>query len=520
MPSSQPEKYSRNVLFTYLNAVVVALMILVMTPILTHHLGVTRFGVWVLIGSLIPYFELVELGFANSTISYVAKHREAGGAELIHRTLNTSFFVLMLPGLLAAALALVVAVYLPDIVHSIPPDLIGQARILLLLLAFDMAVSIPMDTFGGALVALQRFDLLNATLISVTVLQAIAWVVVLQLHGGLVALGVVTVVIGLCGQGARYLLARRLVPQLSVSLRAVDRSILRSFLGLSGWFSLGEVSAAVNAGVDVIIVGIVVGVRGAALFAVAARLASIPTQASTPPSLVLFPYAGQMAGRDDHQGLRNLTTQVTRQVMALAVPAALVVIALSDPAVRAWVGPSYHESARLAVVLAAAAIVTSLAVIPNKVVSGSGRPKVPTTISGVETVVHIGLCIAFCYEFGVIGAALAVLSSVVLFEGLILLPTLYRMLGIPVVTQIVRLLRAHAVPVLVSGVLGWGIADRWLEPFVKDHHRVESMVAVIVVGLVVVSVYYAIFYFTGMDRSERGAVADRIRLKFARGSAV
>jgi hypothetical protein len=46
------------------------------------------------------------------------------------------------------------------------------------------------------------------------------------------------------------------------------------------------------------------------------------------------------------------------------------------------------------------------------------------------------------------------------------------------------------------------------------------MVAVIVVGLVVVSVYYAIFYFTGLDRSERGAVADRIRLKFARGSAV
>ena len=42
-----------------------------------------------------------------------------------------------------------------------------------------MALSIPMDTFGGALTAMQRFDLLNYTLITVVLAQAVGWVVVL-----------------------------------------------------------------------------------------------------------------------------------------------------------------------------------------------------------------------------------------------------------------------------------------------------------------------------------------------------
>ena len=40
----------------------------------------------------------------------------------------------------------VFAIFLPDIVTSIPKPLVGQERFLVLLLAIDMAVSIPMDT--------------------------------------------------------------------------------------------------------------------------------------------------------------------------------------------------------------------------------------------------------------------------------------------------------------------------------------------------------------------------------------
>ena len=93
-----------------------------------------------------------------------------------------------------------------------------------------MALSIPMDTFGGALSALQRFDLLNYSLIAVMVAQAVGWVVVLvAVHGGLIALGIVTVAISLVGQVARLIMVHRLLPWFHLSLRRFDRGILRTY---------------------------------------------------------------------------------------------------------------------------------------------------------------------------------------------------------------------------------------------------------------------------------------------------
>jgi len=73
--------------------------------------------------------------------------------------------------------------------------------------------------------------------------------------------------------------------------------------------------------------------------------------------------------------MRDINRLVTRQVMALAIPVALVVMILAAPAIRAWVGPSFHQSAEVAVILAAGVIVSALAVTPRTVMTGSGSPR-------------------------------------------------------------------------------------------------------------------------------------------------
>lgn len=518
MSDSKPKNFSRNVLSNYLGSGVSVVVAFLTTPLLTHSLGIVKFGVWALIGSLIPYFELLELGFANATVTYVARHAESGSDDRLRRTLNTSFFVLMGPGAIAAGLAVVVAVFLPHIVHTIPTHLMGQARVLLLLLAFDMAVSIPMDTFGGALIALQRYDLLNGSLITVMVLQAIAWIVLLEMHRGLVALGVATVAISLCGQFSRFLLLRRLVPRLAVSIRSFDRTILRSFATLSGWFSLSEISAAVVGGVDVIVVGIVVGVRAAAIYTVGQRLGTVPGKVLTPPTDVLFPYAGQLAGRGDRKGMDEATRHFTRVAMAIAGPTCMAVALLASPAVRAWVGPSYHEAAKVAVILAISVLFQALAVAPRTVMSGSGRPKVPTAVSAAEALVHVGAGIVLCRMYGLIGAAFATLACGVLLEAMVLLPILYRKLGTDALPFLFRLGKAHGIPAVVAGVAGWALARWQVVPFVDHHGRPAGIAVVVAAGLAVVVPYWAILMFTGMTANERALRVARLQDRWGRGS--
>ena len=305
--SGQPKRATvrRNLTTNYLAAVALVAVGFVTTPILTHQLGIVRYGVWALIGSLIPFLEILELGFASATMAFVSRHLELEDDEAVASTLNTSFLCLSALGIVAFAGVIVFAIFLPDIITSIPKNMVGQAQFLLLLLAFDMAISIPMDTFGGALSAMQRFDLLNYSLMAVTVSQAVGWVIVLSLHGGLIALGIVTVAVSLVGQVSRLVMVHRLLPWFRLSLRRFDRDVVKRFTAATGWYSLAQISEAVIGLSDILIVGAAAGVQAAAIYSVGQRLALLPQRIVQPRSALLFTKAGQLAARDNRAGLRE-----------------------------------------------------------------------------------------------------------------------------------------------------------------------------------------------------------------------
>src|SRR5919106_256040 len=227
-----PRRFRRSVLTSYANTATTALVALVMTPVLVHGLGTEAYGIWVLAGSLALYLELLEFGFGLATVKYAAQYSSLDDRQGLHRVLATSFWILTVPGVIALVIGAGIALGFSHI-FSTPPDLVDAAAIVVLLVAFDLALSIPSDTFGGALMGLQRFDLVNGTLIVVLAAQAVSWFLVLEAGGGLVEIAIVTVALSLLGQLARYLLARRLIPGLSVSLRHFDRQLVRPLAGLS-----------------------------------------------------------------------------------------------------------------------------------------------------------------------------------------------------------------------------------------------------------------------------------------------
>jgi O-antigen/teichoic acid export membrane protein len=489
------------------------------TPILTHQLGIVRFGVWALIGTLIPYLELLELGFASATIAFVTKHLEHKDDDMVHATLNTSFLILSILGLISFVIVVVGAIFLPHLVTSIPKQLVNQARVLLLLLAFDMALSIPMDTFGGALCALQRFDLLNFSQIAVTVGQAIGWVVVLSLHGGLIALGIVTVAISLVGQVVRMAMLRHLLPGFRLSLRQFDRSMVRSFTVTSGWYSLAEVSLAVIGGADVLIVGAAAGVRSAAVYSVAQRLGQLPVKIVGPRVYLLFTQAGTLATRNDRDGLARAVGQITRTVLAISIPSALILGFLAGPTVRAWVGPEYHKAAIVIGLLCIAGCVQSWALTLRTALNGWGQPKVSSIVLGVEAVLHVGLGIILARRYGAVGMAEAVLISVVVMEATLMLPIAYQRLKISMFDAGVSAVHALLLPSLGAGVLGWGLARGVLGNFVDTHSKIPSLVVVGVSGLGLLIVFAFIFFLTGLSTDERNRVGGWVRSKWGGSTA-
>ncbi len=512
--STKPKKATirRNVTAQYLGAVVLVAVGFLTTPILTHQLGILRYGVWALIGSLIPFLEILELGFASATVAFVSRHLELDDDEMVGATLNTSFLCLLGLGIVAFAGVVVFAIFLPDIITTIPKSLVGQAQFLLLLLAFDMAVSIPMDTFGGALSALQRFDLLSYSVITVTVAQAVGWVVVLSLHGGLIALGAVTVAISLIGQVSRLVMVHRLLPWFRLSLRRFDLSIVKTFTAATGWYSLAQVAEAVIGLSDVLIVGAAAGVRAAAVYSVAQRLALLPQRIVQPRTALLFTKAGQLAARDNRSGLRDNTDQVVRFVQALSIPAAIVLGFLAGPAIEVWVGTLYREAAQIIGLLCLAAVLQAWAQTVSLALSGSGRPTLPSILYGVEAVLHVTLGLVLASQFGAVGMAEATLIGVVVMEGMLMLPLVYKQLGDSLPRKALRTVRILGLPALVTGALAWvvGRGGGPLYAFTDTHTRVVGFAGVVVAGAALVVVFYALL-LVSLPAEQRQPLVARIR---------
>jgi len=487
----------------------VALVVgVVTTPVLTHHLGLRGYGVWVLTLSVISYLEVLELGLGNTTVVFVARHASTGDDDALERTVNTSFVVLCSLGVVALVVAVVLSLVLPGAIH-VEGHLRDQAHWLLILLGFDMAVSIPMDTFGGGLTALQRFDLVSGSLTVVLVCQAVSWVLVLTNGGGLIALGISTIVISLVGQFARFILLRRLLPNLKISPRKVDWGLLRVFVPLSAWNAAGSFLGQLFDYINVLVLSIVRNAATAGIFSVGQRMASLGGNLAIPVRSLYFPHVAALSGQDDAIGLGEVVLFGSRLVMGVAIPLCLVTGILVQPALRVWVGPAFEGVAPTVRILAVAGALESIAGMMKTALIGSAAPKGPTLSVLAEAVVDVPLTIVLGIHLGMFGVALASLIATVISVGIVV-PIACRRLTISTFTLSSVLARSHLLPLLVTGTVGWFLSHPLLS-YVSSHGRFAGLGVLAATGAAIFAIYLVFFAFTGLSGRERRAVVARLR---------
>lgn len=488
-----PTRYRRNVASSYLVTAVLAVTALVTTPILARGLGPEGYGVWVLVASFALYLELLEFGFGKATPKFVAEYAARGDERGVRATVATSFWILAGLGSIAVIVGAVVAVLFPSL-FGVSPDLSGAAQILVLLVLADLALSIPADTFGGVLMGLQRFYLVNATLVAVTVTQAVGWTIVLALGGGLVELGIVTVVLSLAGQLARYLLARRHVPQASIRPRHVDRSVGRRFTGLSVWFFVLDISKVVLVRLDTVVVGLAVNVAGAGVYAVGQRLTLALEQLIEPLTKSFFPHSSSLAAAEDSDGLRRSLMLGTRLSLAIAAPVALALAFLAGPLLRLWLGagPRFEDAAAVVVLLSIAVTIASLTRTGLLMLQGVGHVRIPALITGGEALLNLVLSVVLARSMGLKGVALGTLIAVLVANVGCFYPYMCRQFGIPIGSLSASLARAHLPPLALAGLAGWAIVSA--DP---------SGVVVLAGALAIGAVYVSVFWATGLTRDER-----------------
>jgi O-antigen/teichoic acid export membrane protein len=494
-----PARMAPTLVTNYATEAINALLALVTTPILLHHLGRDAFGIWVLAGSVILYLELFELGFGAATTKLVAEDALVD-PDAVTRTVNTNLAILSVFGLAALVTGLVTAMLAPAWI-AMPAQLEHQAVAAFAILSVSLATSIPLDTFGGALIGHQRSDLLSLTNLALNLLTGLGAVTVVLMGGGLAPLALTAAAISLAMHPVRWRLLKRLVPSIRLSPRHVDRLRIRSTARTSGWFLLRDVAIVAINRVDLLVVGVALGVKEVALYAIGLKLAQLGHKALVPLAALFFPHASSLSRRGSRADIGDLLVDGTRIAMLVGMPIMLTLAVLSDLTVRAWVGQGHEVAATVLIWLALGRGLMSVTETPRGLLAGAGHVKAVAVLTVTEAAANLALSVALVQRFGAAGVALGTALAVLLVS----LPTSIllagRVAGVSVRSLATGAFAPHLVPLgVTTGLL---LLARRLLP--------ATAALVVPAAVLAIVLYVAAYLAVGATHADQARMRDGAR---------
>src|SRR5258706_6711575 len=150
----------RNVLSNWGGFLFSAIVSFFLGPYILGKLGATSYGIWALIGSLVGYFGLLDLGVRSAVTKFVASYHSAGNHAGASDVKSAALLAFTMAGLLAIVVALAISPFVERI-FSIPPGSEQTARVAIVIMAANIAVALVTGVYGGILTAPRPLALSN-----------------------------------------------------------------------------------------------------------------------------------------------------------------------------------------------------------------------------------------------------------------------------------------------------------------------------------------------------------------------
>jgi O-antigen/teichoic acid export membrane protein len=400
-----------------------------LTPFIIHRLGDAQFGIWSLTGSIVAYLGLLDLGLAPAVAKYLAEYKAQGRDDLVNQVVSTILVLYCGLGVIAFLILFLINLFFISLFH-ISPELAPATRFLLILVGFDMMLTLPLSILNASLVGYQRIDLNNVALVLALGLKAILTVALLQRGVGLIGLAIASLGFTLCLAIGRGMILRRKCPDLAISLSSFRKGLIRHLVDFSALaFGLNVIGLVIYH-TDSILIGLLLSASAITPFAIAFKLSYFIRNLIEPLSGVLFPAFSEAVGMADSGRVHNLLIEGTKVCTAIATFLSVVLLTLGQPLVQLWAGEGYVlEATPLLYVLVVAFWSNAVTRPGGSMLFGTGRLEKYFFIAGGNAIANLALSALLAGPYGLLGVALGTTIPMVV-GSLILLGYVCRVVNI------------------------------------------------------------------------------------------
>lgn len=499
-------KSVRNVITNWISFGYAVVINLFLTPFIVHSLGDARYGIWVLLASLVGYMGLLDMGVRSAVMRFVAGLHAKGEDRDASEVASTGVAIFVVLGSAAVLLAVPFAWALPSL-FTLDSAYVAEARVVLLLGGASVATTLVGGVFGGVISAMQRFDLQSLLGLVVNTLRALLIVLALSLGYGLIEMSVVQFFCASVRAGGSYFLARRLYPELRVRPSLAVRKRVRQIFSFAALSSVLHVTRSIVMSGSLVIIGIFLPVTAVTFFSIASSLISYTRTAIAAIAQTVTPRASALQSLGEGEELRAVFLRLAKVASLVVAPIAITFLTRGDTFIGVWMGEGYVSSAGAVLsILALSLVVTAPGRVMYSAMIGMNLQRLLIPFQLAEAALNIGLSLLLVREFGIVGVAWANAIPTLVVTAVSLPWVVNRAaLGIPAHRLFFSVVFRPWFSMVPFALVSLAVDARWEANSVLIFFlQVAAILPIALVGA----------YAVGVDHQERSEIHDHLRRQF------
>lgn len=381
----------KNTIYLYIRMFVMMVLSFVSTRIVLDKLGVDDYGIYNVVGGFVAMFTILNNVLQSATRRFLSVAIGKGDQNLTNNTFSTALMMHLTIGFIVVLLLETFGIYILNNGLKISQDRMFAANLVLQFSILNVLLSILQTPFQAAVTSHEKFDIYAImSIFDIVAKIAVLFLLVYLPFDKLIVYALLLSIVNLCGILIYQGYCRKKFNECQYRFH-VEKNLMREMLKFSGWDSLGNVSAILNAQGVTILLNLFFTTAVNAARGLATTVTSTIAQFVTGFITAAEPQLAKYYANNEMDRFEELIFNISRVTLFMLAVIAVPVFMEMDYVLNLWLNqvPEY-TSAFIKITIVGTFVQYSNSMVLKGIVA-IGRVKQITTLTTPWYFIHIPL---------------------------------------------------------------------------------------------------------------------------------
>ncbi len=394
----------KGAILNYITIILTNVVGLVLTPFIISKLGDAEFGLYTLIGALVGYISVLDFGLHHTIVRFVAKYKAEKDKKAEENFLAITMLIYLFISCIVILIGVVCYFSLEKIFESsLERDQLDKAKIMFVILIFNLAITLPGGSFKGICSGYEQFVFPKSVDITRYIVRSLMLVAVLLLGGQAISIVILDTAMNILVILANAIFVLRKL-KVKFKLHDFQMHLVKEIFSYSIWIFVFIIIAQFQWRAGQMALGVITNTTVVAIFAVGVMLGTYYGAFSTAISGVFLPKATQMTvAKASSKELTDMMIRIGRLSFIILLYILGAFIMFGKQFVILWVGESYIDAWTIATIIMVAYTFPLIQSFANSVLEARSKLSFKAILYLISIVIGTAIGALLAREYGGIG---------------------------------------------------------------------------------------------------------------------